>query len=331
MKKDLILVTAYCDTNEKTEVLRNLVNQIKSQESFFDLMVVSHTPIPQDISDKTNFCLYDKKNELLYETELRNKPWFDPANDRPILSIHTGFFNTHLAIWRMIILGNIIAKTCGYNKVHHIEYDTFINDFSQLKDNSRLLNDYPAVIYTKFEDTIDPILFGTYQAYRLDALNENLLKLDEEGIKKNIGDSLDKSPERMLFDLLNHQNRIIIKNKIDLDNNGNLFGMSHNKISNQNTAWCLPYHDNLTGKLGFVVWNAEEPDRTITVKIIYNDEKIINLGSIEPKHWRLIDIDDYTNANKLIVILNDKIRNVFDFDETREEFKSQSFREENPR
>lgn len=325
--KDLIIVTSFCDTKEKLEVLRNLVNQIKTQQDFFDLMIVSHTPIPIDIVEKSNFTLYDKKNELLFDTDLRSTPWFDPNNDRPILSIHTAFFNTHLAIWRMMIIGNSIAKNCGYKKVHHIEYDTSIKDFSELFDNSNLLENYDAVTYTKFIATVDPILFGTYQAYRTDTLHSDLLILDEEGIKQMIRNSEDKSPERMLLDLLNYRKKIITKDKKDLDRGGNEFGMSHNKISNGNTAWCLPYYDKKTEKLGFVVWNMEETYENIEVQLVYNDEKIINLGVIGPKHWKLIDIDDYYNSQKLIVILNNKIRNIFDFNSIREEFKLQSFRE----
>jgi hypothetical protein len=41
-----------------------------------------------------------------------------------------------------------------------------------------------------------------------------------------------------------------------------------------------------------------------------------------------MDIDDYDNAKKLTVIVNDKIRNIFDFDKNREMFKKASFREE---
>ena len=48
------------------------------------------------------------------------------------MSIFTGFFNTHLAIWRMLILGNSVAKNVGYKKLHHIEYDTSIRNFKEL-------------------------------------------------------------------------------------------------------------------------------------------------------------------------------------------------------
>jgi hypothetical protein len=109
---DLIMVTAFCDTKDKEETLRKLVNQISSNKDRFDLMVVSHSVIPDDIVEKCDYYFYDKKNELLYDYNLRSKPWFAPMGDRPILSIFTGFFNTHLAIWRMLILGNSIAKNC---------------------------------------------------------------------------------------------------------------------------------------------------------------------------------------------------------------------------
>ena len=185
--KDLIMISSYCNTKEKEEVLRNLVSQVNGQKDKFDLMIVSHSVVPDDISNKCDLVLYDKKNELLYDWDLRCKPWFNPGNTRQIMSIFTGFFNTHLAIWRMLILGNSVAKNIGYKKVHHIEYDSSINDFSEILDNSKLLNDYDCVTYTKTKNTVDPILFGTYQAYRLDTLHKDLLELDEVKIKTKPG------------------------------------------------------------------------------------------------------------------------------------------------
>ena len=327
INKDLILVTSYCDTSSKEDVLRNLVNQINQHSENFDLFVISHTPIPKDISEKTTLSLYDRKNELLYDWDMRCKPWFDPNNDRPIMSIFTGKYNTHLAIWRMIILGNSIAKNCGYQKVHHLEFDSDIQDFGEFYDNSKLLDKYDSVLYNKLVSTVDPILFGTYQAYRLQNLPSELLELNEEEIKAQIMESDLKSPELMLYQLLTKSNNFKLKIKNVLDNNGNNFGMSHNKLSDGNTAWCLPYYDKLTFKLGFIIWNVEDSKIDIEVTLVYNDEKIINFGIIPHGHWRLLDIDDYVNAKKLVVIHNNKIRNIFNFDNYKEDFKRISFRE----
>lgn len=318
--KDLIIVTAHCDTYKKEDILRNLVNQIYSNCSF-DLLLISHTPIPLDISSKCTLSLYDSKNELLYDWDLRSRPWFNPGNERAIQSIFTGFYNSHLAIWRMIILGNSVAKNLGYKKVHHIEYDTSIKDFSEIIHNSELLDEYDSVTYNKTIDTVDPILFGTYQAYRLDTLHEDLFILDEEKIKKTIRESDTKSPEGMLYELLHSGKRGLVKSFSLLWG----FGLSHQMSSN--TAWCLPYYDKLTEDLGFIIWNMEENAKAISVKVIYNDDQIFDFGKILKDHWVLKNIDKFKNAKKLTVILDDKIRNIFDFERDGDNFKNVSFRD----
>lgn len=326
--KDLIMISSHCNTKEKEAVLRNLVSQVNKHRDIFDLMIVSHTVVPDDISNKCDLVLYDKKNEILFDWDLRCKPWFNPSNTRQIMSIFTGFFNTHLAIWRMLILGNSVAKNIGYEKVHHIEYDSSINDFEELISNSKLLDKYDCVTYTKTKDTVDSILFGTYQAYRLDTLHNDLLILDENNLKNKIRQIEDKSPEAMLYDLLQKNKKGLVKHKSQLDLNGNKFGLTHSDLSDNHTAWCLPYYDKSTHKLGFIIWNSEEGNKTINVKVIYNDNQIIDFGDILPQHWNMRDIDDFKNAKKMIVLLNNKIRNVFDFVKDGETFKKVSFREE---
>ncbi len=322
------MVSAYCNTKEKEDVLRNLVSQINKNKDKFDLMVVSHSVVPDDISNKCDLVLYDKKNELLFDWDLRCKPWFNPGNTRQIMSIFTGFFNTHLAIWRMLILGNAVAKNIGYKKIHHIEYDSNILDFSEIIKNSEILDTHDCVTYTKTKDTVDSILFGTYQAYRLDTIHNDLLILDENDLKNKIRQIEDKSPEAMLYDLLHKNKKGLVKHKSQLDLNGNKFGLTHSDLSDNHTAWCLPYYDKLTHKLGFIIWNSEEGNKTINVKVIYNDNQIIDFGDILPQHWNMRDIDDFKNAKKMIVLLNNKIRNVFDFVKDGETFKKVSFREE---
>jgi len=75
----------------------------------------------------------------------------------------------------------------------------------------------------------------------------------------------------------------------------------------------------------------EENANDIEVRLIYNDKEIIDFGIVQKNHWLLRDIDDYQNAKNLIVLLNHKIRNIFEFEKYKEEFKLASFREENKR
>jgi len=323
--KDLILISAFCDTKDKEDVLRGLVNDCQHVKDNFDVMIVSHSVVPDDIVAKTEYALYDKKNELLYEWDMRSKPWFNPGDVREILSIFTGSFNTHLAVWRLIILGNSLAKNLGYEKVHHIEYDTRINDFSQLYENSTLLDDHDAVLYNfRRNSTVDSVFFGSYQAYRTSSLPLILHNLMEDEIKKMIKESSTKSPESMLAKLLSQGRRIVNKSTEDLFR-GNRFAYSHDPNIKTETAWCLPYYDKLTNRICFIVWNMEHYEKYINVTIIYNGEKTYSYD-VGPQHWHINDLDDYENAKELLIILNGKVRNHFKFDEYREKFKEVSFR-----
>jgi len=322
--KDLILISAYCNTERKKEILKGLVDDIQKVSDVFDIMIVSHTPIPEEISRKTDYCLYDSKNELLYEWDMRSKPWFSPGGGRPILSIFTGTSNTHLAVWRLIILGNSLAKNLGYNKVHHIEYDARISNFSELIKNSEILENKDSVTYLYQKNkTIDPILFGSYQAYRLDTLNPIFIDLNEDRIKQMIRDSNSKSPEGMMRSFL-HDGKNFVEKSTNALFDGNQFMFSLD--TEEGTAWCVPYYDKLTEKLCFVVWNMERTEVSIEVSLVYNGEKIRDIV-VDPHHWFVFDLDDYKNAKELVVILNGKIRNSYSFEEYRDYFKEFSFRD----
>jgi hypothetical protein len=323
--KDLILITAHCNTPDKEEILRGLTNDCQQVRDQYDIMIVSHTTIPVDIAEKTDYSFYDRKNELLYDWDMRSKPWFSPDNVREILSIFTGAFNTHLAVWRLFILGNSLAKNLGYQKVHHIEYDARIHNFTEFHLNTALLEDHDAILYRfRRNETVDPILFGSYQAYRIDSLHHMLYDLDETEIKRMIRESSVKSPEDMLDNFLSNGKKVINKSTDDLFY-ANHFMYSHELNIVTDAAWCLPYYDELTNRLCFIIWNMEQFEKDIDVVIVYNNEKTVK-HIVSPGHWYITDLDDYENSKELIVILNGKVRNHFRFDEYREKFKEVSFR-----
>jgi hypothetical protein len=69
-----------------------------------------------------------------------------------------------------------------------------------------------------------------------------------------------------------------------------------------------------------------EGNEISSVVLLYNDEKIFKFENVNSGHWKIIDIDDFENAKKLTVILNNKIRNIFDFTKDPESFKQASYR-----
>ena len=147
MKKDLVLVTAHCPTEEKRKILLDLIKGMQSIRKDFDLMVISHTPLSGDVQESVDWAIYDRDNELLKDWRHQNQPWFSPFEGMTIQSIFFGNGNTYLALHKQLITGYALAKSLGYEKVQCIEYDAYFCDFSEFYENSKILEEYDAILY----------------------------------------------------------------------------------------------------------------------------------------------------------------------------------------
>lgn len=325
MQKDLILITAYCPDDRRETILRNLVNSLQRHRSEFDVMISSHTPVPVDIQKQIDLCLFDKKNEILTEPDLLNQPWFSPGDNRRIQSAFLSDGNTHLAILRLLINGFVLARNLDYDKVHHIEYDCIINDISEFQDNSQRLEEFDSIVYMSRQENVDDIPFGSCQSYRVSKLPKIFSDLDEFAIKEMIRASLSKSPEAMLLKILQEGN-VLIKDRSELESNGNSFGTVDSQSSQNMIPWAVPYYDILNDTVGFVVWNNQQNSGK-KHQLIINDSRIVNIGTTDSGTWRLADLGPVSEIQKIVVIENDKIRRIFEL-ETQDQielFRRMSF------
>lgn len=325
MQKDLILITAYCPDDRRESALRRLVESLQDFQDDFDIMISSHTPIPVDIQKMVALSLFDKKNEILTDPDLVNQPWFSPGNNGRIMSVFLSDGNTHLAVWRLMINGFVMARHFGYDKVHHIEYDCCIKNVFEFLDNSDKLEEFDSVVYMSRQENVDDILFGSCQSYRVSKLPSLLKDLDESAIKETIRQSLSKSPEAMLLKVL-QEGSVLIKDRAKLESNGNSFGTIDSQSAQNMIPWAVPFYDTRTDRICFVVWNNEARP-ILTHQLIINDSQIINFGTTHSGSWRLADIGSITDVQKILVIENDKVRRIFEL-ETPEQidlFKRISF------
>ena len=323
--KDIILITAYCPNSKKMDKLRKLVNQLQVFKNKYDLMLVSHTTIPYDIQEKIDLCLYDKKNELLTEWDLINQPWFSPGNGRIVQSGLLTGRNTHLAIWRMLILSFSMCKNIGYEKIHHLEYDCEILDDSEIESNSKLLDEYDSVYYMDRKKNTAEILFGSFQSYKISSLPEKLINLDEDWIKDLIRKTPAKSPEGMLKKILTEEGNAFEKDRKVLELNGNRFATSEE--DDGFNAWGVPFVDLLDNCMYFIVWNTHKL-KGVKYTVIINDNNIFTTDLVPMGHWKIIKLENIENISKILTMEDDKVRDNIEFNniEDRELFKKISFR-----
>ena len=243
--KELILITAYCPDQKRKDQLNNLVNSLQPFRKEYDICISSHTHIPLEITEKVDYTIYDKENPILTDLDYLSSSWGIPFKDYTIYSTFVGKGTYILAILRLMILGNGLAKTMGYQKVHKFEYDAVINDISCLKDNSKLLYEYDYVYYTH-SGNADDFLLGFSMSYKID----NIIHIHKTWNQDQLLNSLKQrhAPEIIARNLI-LQTKFKCKKLSELNSEPNQLGLSGQTYT---PNWCVPYYDKDTNILCFI-------------------------------------------------------------------------------
>ena len=245
--KDLIVIGSYCPDEERIQLLNNCVESLSGLRKDFDVMIVSHSIIPDYITKKADYSFYFKENELITDWEYLNRPWFSPTDGMTIESSFVTNQSTYLAAYSIFISALGIAKTLNYNTVHWIEYDSEIKDYSDLYENNVLIKEYVAVNYKKqfrnFENNLE-WGYGCFQSINLLKLNEKMLRYDKSFYMKLLKESLNKTNEKITQDLyLSDGHRIFYKDFDNLISKGNKFNLSQNTEKDYLDYWTVPFWD----------------------------------------------------------------------------------------
>ena len=294
--KELILITTYCPTKEKKEILLEMLKSIQPIRVDYDVIVASHTTLDSWFFEYFDYFYFDKNNEILTDIEYRQNGWFQPFDNYVIWSSYMTKGNTISAIWNMLIPSISIAKSHGYQKIHIIEYDSIVKSDYELKENSKLLDNYSYVIYGN-ETTHK--LVGAYMCFNINGMVEEWKSINNNVFEKQYFGKYPKVPENMMFDLIESQTSFFKKDYNVLEKNGIIL----NRVIGNPVNWNVPFYDGKTNKLKFLSKN--NTNQIYDIKIIIND-KFFNLGIIKLNTWKIVDLlDNFDNAKNLIVFKND--------------------------
>jgi hypothetical protein len=298
--KELILITSHTPDNVREDLLRNLVKSAKNDK--YDIMVVSHTPIPNDIINNVDYFIFDKKNSLI--TEIKDKSTIFFSNSNFIIqTTETKKYYHGLAFIRLLKLGLTTAKNLEYEKIHFFEYDSVINSFIELQENSKLLDSVGTVCYKPLtlEWPNSPISFN------VDKLSKLWFELSDDKFLDFISDKFSKISEEYQMFLIEDGGDYIMKDFSVLENKNikvALFGDS------DKFPWFVVVYDNSKNELFFFGWNQNNND--CDVKIIINNNSVIH-KQITPGCWNLNEIGNFDNINNIMIIVNNEIKNNLDF------------------
>jgi hypothetical protein len=136
--KKIVLVSTFCDTEEKQNVFKDTVLKVK--ELGLDVMAIAPNfiQIKQEIIDLCDFFFYTKENPLLKWPIRAYTHWYEkPIGNNKLIMFHRGFADYGWAALYQVKKLSQLALTFDYDIFYHIIYDLEIDDVivEELKGN----------------------------------------------------------------------------------------------------------------------------------------------------------------------------------------------------
>jgi hypothetical protein len=325
--KELISIGAHCPDQESKKLLLDCLKSLQSSRDKYDILVVSHIPVENYIYDYADYIFYDKNNDILYDLEYLNPPWFSPNPHLKFISSYVTGSNTYLAVYRLLIASFGIARTLGYEKTHWIEYDSYLSNTDFLPINSKHLETNVAVQYV--DNLIHNHLawgYGCIMSVNITKLNPIFLEYNRETLLKLLFENAYKTCESITEEVYLMDGESIYKEDLEtLTNKGNIFNLSKKLSKNEMDNWVVPVYNKETNNVEGLVWNNKF-ETPLNASFIVNNKKIIPFNNISLHSWELKSLGLLDEINNIIIMVNDKIKLKIDFNlVSKEQFKNKSY------
>lgn len=311
--KDLIVITAYCPTEEQERSLERCIDSVLDTNSHIAL--ISHSHIPIHIQKKCHYYFYDYNNEISDDYNLMGHIHFKFNNK----IIQSRFFNKTFygfAIYRMFSMASQIAINFGYQNLHHIEYDCELLDKSLIDEHNKILEEYDSVIYTD-NGKEDGFLFGSFKSFKVNSLPDQFKNYNKQFLEDRIKEIEPKHLEFFTKNLFINSGKVFFSNE-----------PTNNKFKKGGSSYPKHMHHTLfynpeDETLNLFYCSLKKEVEFITV--IVNKEKVVNLES-KPSHWHIRPLGIFDEINHVRIDNSDKVIYQKSFDsELREIYKIKSY------
>lgn len=138
--RECFVITTYCNTVERTEELKKCIKNLRQFN--IDILIHAHYPLNSDIQNLSTYYLYDSTNPVIRDGSkaIVRWKWYTTANK--LLTIPNPDYS--YAVMNQWVESLKFLKNKGYDKIHVINYDTFINDFV-FRKHQEFLDEYDIV------------------------------------------------------------------------------------------------------------------------------------------------------------------------------------------
>ena len=125
--KKIALITSFCNTEEKLEVLHDNIKTIKNLG--LDVMVFSHFYIPKNINDLIDYAIISKENPILMWPEKTINHWQSFPHKTFLYGMVTSSADYGYAVLNQIKRMASLSLSMDYDSFFIVDYDLNITDY----------------------------------------------------------------------------------------------------------------------------------------------------------------------------------------------------------
>lgn len=315
--KSLLSVFTYCPDTDRKLILLSLLKKLQKLRDTYDILIVSHSELPIECKNLCDYLYIESENKLIYDFDLRNKFWLKTEH----IFAHTSLiypFSTHLSIYSLIHYVLNFSKFKKYNKVHCLEYDVNLQNIDIVDRVNIKLDEFDNVMFK----SSDGWCHGIYFAFKIERFPENYFEYNEKFIIEEIKNIETRMTEHYTPKFLNVGARTTYyENTNEISDDGVL--QKNDAHGNQDMNWCVPVIKKDTNELFFLIYNEKGTNNKID--LLTNLVKI-NTDSGPINHWKIFPLGEFDKTEKVIILVDNKIKHNIVFDESnREQFLSSNY------
>lgn len=292
--KRLIIIDTYPKAEEHIDCLNECVDRLSGKG--YDLMIVSHYPVPLDIQEKVDYYIYDKEN-ILIPYNLTPYSWM--SNESFYLQVNAQGHG--ITICKNMYNGISTAKSLGYDFFFFMEADNLLHEEDViLLDNlqSKMREEDKKMIFFKSKEVTynfyETLIFGGSPEYFMNSIKLPLTVEEYvEWLSEN-GSFLSESLEMTFYKKFLEEEMLLV-----IDESSEIFFKNSliNKYSGSDNL-CVVITNNLNNQ--FILFLKNFGAKTVNFKV--ND--IDNVT--EPGCWSYRFVDNNTEIS-VVMYQNDEI------------------------
>jgi len=316
--KDLISIFTYCPDDKRKKILYSLLESIQPLRDRYEILLVSHSQVPDLCFSMVDYFYYDSKNTLITDFDYTNKFWFRES-DLGINSSLVYPVSTHLAIYRLIYYVMNFSKLMGFKKVHLIEYDIKMDNIGLIDEVNDLLSDNDNVM---FRDDENGWVCGVYFATNSEKWLMDECIYNESKILDELKEVENRMTEYITPKFLTGQNRNIhYKNIYEIEKEKKCQYVDEHQ--NLSLKWCVPLLEYETDNLNIFIYNEFGGEYVID---LFVNNNCITLNSENEGIWSLTQIGNFSEIETIEIFVNKERRNKIIFtDFNRQSFINNNF------